>query len=91
VLLGVANFYWRFIWKYSKVTASILTLLQTKGTWNWEWTQDAKLAFRKLKKTFLQALIPPHFILRKPIILQTNAGGFTITGNLNQFNRFRIL
>jgi hypothetical protein len=36
VLLGFANFYSRFIWKYAKVTASISNILNPQGSQKWE-------------------------------------------------------
>jgi hypothetical protein len=91
VLLCIANFSRRFIRKYAKVTAPISNLLKTKGSGNWEWTRDAELAFRKLKKACTEAPILRHFNLQKPIILQTDANGFAIAGFLNQYDRFWIL
>jgi len=46
VLLGFRNFYRIFIRKYAKVTAPISNLLKKQGSWKWEWTRDAELAFR---------------------------------------------
>jgi hypothetical protein len=49
-----------------------------------EWTREAELAFRKLKRTFTEAPILQHFDPAKPIILQTDPSGFAIAGILNQ-------
>jgi len=57
VLLGFANFYRRFIQKYAKVTALISNLLKTQGSRKWQWTRDAELAFRMLKKAFTESPI----------------------------------
>jgi len=91
VLLGFTNFYQRFIWKYAKVTAPISNLLKTQGSRKWEWTRDAEIAFRKLKKAFTEAPILQQFTPQRPIILQTDASGFAIAGILNQYDGFRIL
>jgi len=92
VLLGFKNLYRWFIQKYAKVAAPITNLLQTRsGSSRWEWTQDAELAFCKLKRTFTEAPIIQHFDPRKPIILQTDASGFAIAGILNQYDGFRTL
>jgi len=105
VLLGFANFYRRFIRKYAKVTFPLTELLKrgetadttkhsqksNKPRYKWEWTRDAELAFRKLKKAFTDAPILQHFDPQKPIILQTDASGFAIAGILNQFDGFGIL
>jgi hypothetical protein len=90
VLLGFRNFYRRFIRKYAKVTAPISNLLKTKGSRKWEWTRDAKLAFRKFKKAFTEAPIHQHFNPQKPIILQTDASGFAIASILNLYAGFGI-
>jgi hypothetical protein len=91
VLLGFRNFYRRFIRKYAKVTAPMSNLLKTQGSQKWEWTRDAELALRKLKKAFTVAPILQHFNRQKPIILHTDATGFAITGILNQYDGFGIL
>jgi len=58
VLLGFTHFYRWFIRKYAKVTTLISNLLKKIGTsrtpkqLKWEWTWDAELAFRKLKRAF---------------------------------------
>jgi hypothetical protein len=92
VLLGFTNFYRRFIRKYSKVAAPITNLLQTRsGSSRWEWTRDAELPFRKLKRAFTEAPILQNFDPRKLIILQTDASGFAIAGILNQYDGFGTL
>jgi hypothetical protein len=101
VLLGFTNFYRRFIRKYAKVTLPLTELLKKteasprgkKGahTVKWEWTREAELAFRKLKRTFTEAPILQHFDPAKPIILQTDASGFAIAGILNQYDVFGVL
>jgi len=95
------NFYQRFIRKYAKVTLPLTELLQKteaspggkKGahTAKWEWTQQADVAFRKLKRTFTEAPILQHFDPAKPIFLQTDAAGFAIAGILNQYDGFRVV
>jgi len=105
VLLRFANFYRRFIRKYAKVTLPLTELLKktetsnapktsqksNKPTSKWEWTREAELAFRKLKRAFTGAPILQHFDPAKPIILQTDASGFAIAGILNQYDGFGTL
>jgi hypothetical protein len=86
VLLGFANFYRRFLRKYAMVTAPISTLLKTQGSRKWEWTRDAELTSRKLKKAFPEAPILQHFNPQTWIILQADGCGFTITGILNRYD-----
>jgi len=54
----------------------------------WEWTREAELAFRKLKRTFTEAPILQYFDPGKLIILLTDASGFAIAGILNQYDDF---
>jgi hypothetical protein len=49
------------------------------------------LIFRKLKRTFTEAPNLQHIGPAKPIILQTDASGFTIAGSPNQYDVFRVL
>ena len=83
VLFAFANFYRRFIQKYAKVTFPFRELLKRAETadttkhsqkpkklrYKWEWTRDAELVFRKLKKTFPDAPVLQHFDPQQPILL----------------------
>jgi len=91
VLIRFTNLYWRFIRKTAKVTAPISNVLKTQASRKWEWTLDAKLTFQKPKKAITGALILQHFKPQKPIILQTDAGCFTIAGILKQYEGLKIL
>jgi hypothetical protein len=64
---------------------------ENRGKVKWEWTRQAELAFRKLKRTFTEATILQHFDPAQPIILQTDASGFLIWGILNQYDGFAVL
>jgi len=90
VLLAFTNFYRRFICKYAKVTTPISDV-PNNSPGKWEWTWAAELTFRKLKKSFNEALILHHFDPVKPIIFQTDASGFAIAGILNHYDGFGIL
>jgi hypothetical protein len=50
----------------------------------WEWMRQDKLAFRKLNRTFTEALILEDFDPANPKNLQTDTSGFAIAGILNQ-------
>jgi hypothetical protein len=97
VLLRFTNFYWRFSRICEKITTPISDLLKnaknprTSEQVNWEWTRDAELAFRKMKRAFTDAPILNHFDPSKPIILQADATSFAIAGILNQYDGFGIL
>jgi len=100
VHLGFANFYRRSIRMYAKVTLPLTELLMkaetpnapktdqksNKPTYKWEWTSEAELAFRKLKRGCTVALILQHFDPAKPIILQTDPSGLAITSILIQYD-----
>jgi len=64
---------------------------ENSGKVKWEWMQQAKLAFRKLKRTFTEEPILQHFDPAKPIILQTDGSGFSIAGILNQSDGYGVL
>jgi hypothetical protein len=49
---------------------------------------EAARAFQKLKKAFAKAPVLQHLEREKPIVLQTDASGFTIAGIINQFDSF---
>jgi hypothetical protein len=95
VLPEFTNFYRTFICDYEKVTVP-LTELREKSETNfskesgglakWEWTWGGKLAFQKLKRNFTEALFLQHFDQDKPIILHTDASGFTIAAITNQYH-----
>jgi len=57
--LGFGNFYWRFIGNYVEITKPLNEL--TKKTNFFEWSQECQMAFKNLKKKFLEkpALIMP--------------------------------
>jgi hypothetical protein len=90
--MGFTNFYRPFVKKDAKVTAPITDLLRKPdGSVKWKWTRKADAAFQKLKRAFTEAPILQHFDVEKPITLQTDASGFAIAGNLNQFDGFGVL
>jgi len=101
VLRGFTNFFRRFIWKYANVTLPQTELLKKteaspRGktgahTVKWEWTREAELAFRKLKRIFTEAPMLQHFDPAKPIILQMDTSGFAIAGILNQYDVVGVL
>jgi hypothetical protein len=57
----------------------------------WEWTRQAKVGFRKLKRTFTQQPILHHFDPATSIILQMAMSGFVIAGIPNQYDVFGVL
>lgn len=57
----------------------------------WEWTWEAELEFRKLKKVSTDAPIIQHFDQAKTTRLQTDASVFSIPGIRNQYYGFGTL
>ena len=82
VFLGFANFYRRFIDKYSRIASAITALLK-KGV-PFLWTPKAQAAFENLKKAFTTAPILRHFDQSRPAIIETDASDYAEGGVLSQ-------
>ncbi len=88
VFLGFANFYRRFIKRYSKIVALLISL--TKGAKNRKkaglLNQGAseEQAFCAVKDAFTKALILRHFQLEAKIRLETDALQFAILAIMSQ-------
>ena len=89
VFLGFANFYRRFIHKYSSITAPITELLKgmekgrKKGPFIW--TPAADAAFEDLKEAFVKGPMIRHWDPEKPCRLETDASGFGGAAVLSQY------
>jgi hypothetical protein len=83
VFLGFANFYKRFIYRYSYKAIRLTNLLvkienrRKKGLFTF--TPKAKASFKKLKKAFITTLFLIHFNPNKPIYIETNTLAYAIT------------
>jgi len=88
VFLGFANFYRRFIAKYSKVVAPLTNMLkgmqEGKKTGPFGFAEAQRQSFNALKKAFTSAGVLVHFDPSKPIMLETDASGFAIGAVLSQ-------
>jgi len=88
VFFGFANFYRRFIAKYSKIVSPLTAMLQ--GSKNGQKTglyimsPEAKKAFRRLREAFVTAPVLRHFDPKKPIRIETDASGFALAGIISQ-------
>ncbi|PRP72872.1 putative gag/polymerase/env polyprotein, partial [Planoprotostelium fungivorum] len=76
---------WDFILDYSLIV-SPLTGLTKKGV-EFVWSVDCEKAFVELKRQFKTADICRHFNQQLPIILETDASDFAISGILLQEHR----
>ena len=57
MFLGLANFYQRFIKRFSNITVLITKLLKKDNMQNFQWTPDAQGAFNHLRTAFTTAPI----------------------------------
>lgn len=82
-LLGMVGWYQRFIKDYSTLTAPISQLLRKERT-KFGWTEEADLAFQKVKAALVTApvLMMPDY--SKPFLLQTDASDVGIGAVLTQ-------
>lgn len=81
VFLGFANFYRRFIKKYSKLTAPLTRLLRKDV--KFEWSESAQKSFEALKEAFTTAPVLTHFDPSRPIVLETDASDYALAGVLS--------
>jgi RNase H-like domain found in reverse transcriptase len=79
--MGFANFYRKFIRGYSGV--SILFTDLTKKNKTFVWTENEEIAFKELKRRFLEASILAIFDLKKHIILEINISDYAIGACIN--------
>ncbi|EFQ98660.1 hypothetical protein MGYG_08943, partial [Nannizzia gypsea CBS 118893] len=88
VFLGFANFYRRFIRRYSHIVTPITELLKGsqggKKKGKFTWTPEASKAFRELKDKFLTGPLLQHFDPSKPIRVETDASTFACGAVLSQ-------
>ena len=88
VFLGFANFYRRFIAKYSKIASPLTAMLRGskngRKTGPYIMSPEAKEAFRRLREAFATAPVLRHFDPKKPIRIETDASGFALAGIISQ-------
>jgi hypothetical protein len=80
--LGFANFYRRFVKGYSAIAAP-LTKLTQKGQ-DYQWTDEAQLAFVTLKIEFTKAPILITFDPEKQIVVETDSSDYALGAVLSQ-------
>jgi transposase InsO family protein len=84
-LMGMANFYHRFIADYSEIMTPISNLVKgDKSSTAIIWTEEADRAFREIKDRLISTpvLSPPDFNL--PFVVQTDASDMGVGGTLTQ-------
>jgi len=83
-LLGLWNFYRRFIHNFSGLVSPITDLLRQDVTFHWEKAQEA--AFLKVVVLFTSGKTPilKHYDPDRPALLETDASDFAIAGILSQ-------
>jgi hypothetical protein len=74
--MGFANFYRKFIRKYSGVSVLLTDLIKKDKTF--AWTKNEKIAFKELKRRFLKAPILAIFDLKEYIVLEIDASDYAI-------------
>jgi len=80
--LGFANFYRRFIWKYSALCQPLFNLLRKDVRFVWDSSYEE--VFRKLKDAFTSAPILRHFDPDLQTIVETDASNYVTSGILSQ-------
>jgi len=79
--LGFANFYRQFIFNYSNIVVPLTRLTRKDAPWNF--SKDCRRSFNALKHAFTTVPILTHFIPDTPIIVETNASDYAVTGILS--------
>ncbi|XP_055603795.1 uncharacterized protein LOC129752031 [Uranotaenia lowii] len=81
--LGMANYYRRFIPKFSEMTAPLTNLLKKKPK-SIKWTSEAEVSFNRIKEALITApvLASPNFNL--PFHIQTDASDTAVAAILTQ-------
>jgi hypothetical protein len=79
--LGFANFYRRFIFNYSDIVVPLTRLTRKDTPWNF--SDDCRAAFCKLKQAFSSAPILTQWVPDTPIIVETDASDYAIAGILS--------
>ena len=79
--LSFVNFYWRFIYGYSKLASPLICLIKKDVLF--EWITECQSAFDALKKAFTSDVILHHYNLNLKIVVETDASDYVSDGNLS--------
>lgn len=80
--IGFANFYRRFIQRYSKITTPLTELTKKDKAFNW--SEQVQQAFEKLKERFTKVSILTMFDPKQKLAVETDASDFAIGACLSQ-------
>lgn len=87
--VGFANFYRRFIKRFSNIVSPLIAI-KSKGI-TFSWSDECQQAFDKLKKAFTTAPILAHSDWDKTILVETDISHQTFAYVLSQYNNDYIL
>ena len=87
--LSFTNFYWRFIYDYSKLASSLTCLI--KKDVPFEWITECQSAFNALKKAFTSDVILHHYNSDLKIIVKTDTSDYVSEGILSQYDKNGVL
>ena len=83
--MGLANFYRRFIWRFSDLAGPLTRLLKKENlARKFHWDEKAQKAFDYLRKAFTTAPILRHFDPERPTVLEADASDFALGAIVSQ-------
>ena len=91
IFLRFVNFYRRYIYCYSKITASLTSLLKNseneKKKDSLKWSNKVKQTFRQLKNIFMSISFFIHYDFLKRNRMETDVFNFAVADILSQQNK----
>ena len=89
IFLGFANFYRRFIPKYSKLARALTEL--TKKDAKFSWSSECESSFFRIKLEFNEGRILAHFDPDRLTVLETDSSNWANAAVLSQYDDYKIL
>jgi Reverse transcriptase (RNA-dependent DNA polymerase)/RNase H-like domain found in reverse transcriptase len=83
-VLGLFNYYRRYVPNYSTIAAPLVRL--TRKETDFEWTEECKRSFETLKKELSEGRVLAHPDSSLPYVMYTDASGTAISAVLSQFH-----